>query len=51
MTSNELYATAAQDLSDRLQLFFEGRFAERDALESGLPATETCRFRHPTPIT
>jgi iron complex outermembrane recepter protein len=35
--ANELYATAAQDLNDRLQLFFEGRFAERNALESYLP--------------
>jgi len=34
VTANELYATAAQDLSDRLQLFFEGRFAEREALQS-----------------
>ena len=38
VTANELYATAAQDLSDRLQLFFEGRFAERNALQSDLPA-------------
>ena len=37
VTANELYATAAQDLGERLQLFFEGRFAERDALESNLP--------------
>jgi outer membrane receptor protein involved in Fe transport len=37
VTANELYATAAQDLSERLQLFFEGRFAERDALQSNLP--------------
>ena len=41
VTANELYATAAQNLNDRLQLFFEGRFAERDALENGLPATQT----------
>jgi iron complex outermembrane recepter protein len=39
VTANELYATAAQDLSDKLQLFFEGRFAERDAVESYLPDT------------
>jgi iron complex outermembrane receptor protein len=39
VTANELYATAAQDLSEKLQLFFEGRFAERDALENGLPDT------------
>ncbi len=37
VTANELYATAAQDLSERLQLFFEGRFAERDALQDNLP--------------
>jgi iron complex outermembrane recepter protein len=37
VTANELYATAAQDLNERLQLFFEGRFAERDALESYFP--------------
>lgn len=37
VTANELYATVAQDLSDRLQLFFEGRFAERNALQSNLP--------------
>ena len=43
VTSNELYATAAQDLSDKLQLFFEGRFAERDALESYLPNTAELR--------
>lgn len=40
VTANELYATAAQDLTQRLQLFFEGRFAERDALESYLPAAQ-----------
>ena len=37
VTANELYATVAQDLSDRLQLFFEGRFAERNALQSNFP--------------
>ena len=37
VTANELYATAAQDLNGSLQLFFEGRFAERNALESYLP--------------
>jgi iron complex outermembrane recepter protein len=35
--AHELYATAAQDLTERLELFFEGRFAERDALRSYLP--------------
>lgn len=37
VTTNELYGTVTQDLSDRLQLFFEGRFAERNALENNLP--------------
>jgi outer membrane receptor protein involved in Fe transport len=41
VTANELYATVAQDLNERLQLFFEGRFAERDALEGDVPATAT----------
>ncbi len=41
VTANELYATAAQDLSEKLQLFFQGRFTERDALESNLAATTT----------
>jgi outer membrane receptor protein involved in Fe transport len=41
VTANELYATVVQDLSEKLQLFFEGRFAERDALESYLPDTAT----------
>jgi iron complex outermembrane recepter protein len=35
--AHEVYATAAQDLSDRLRVFVEGRFAERDALQSNLP--------------
>lgn len=35
--AHELYATATQDLGDRAQLFFEGRFAERDALRDYLP--------------
>jgi len=35
--ANELYATATQDIDDRAQIFFEGRFAERDALRSYLP--------------
>jgi iron complex outermembrane recepter protein len=37
VTANELYATATQDLSDRLQLYFEGRFAQRQALEGNFP--------------
>ena len=40
VTANELYATAAQDLSDRLQLFLEGRFAQRQALQDGFPDPE-----------
>ena len=35
--SNELYATAAQDVNESLQLFFQGRFVERDTLRSSLP--------------
>ena len=35
--ANELYATATQDLSGSLQLFFQGRFAQRDTLRSSLP--------------
>lgn len=35
--AHELYGVAAQDVSDRLQLFFEGRFAERDALRDYFP--------------
>jgi iron complex outermembrane recepter protein len=35
--ANELYATAAQDLNGNLELFFQGRFAERDTLRSSLP--------------
>jgi len=38
--AHELYTTVMQELNDRLQLFFEGRFAERDALESDLPETQ-----------
>jgi outer membrane receptor protein involved in Fe transport len=41
VTANELYATAAQDLNEKLQLFFQGRFAERNTLESAFPDTET----------
>jgi iron complex outermembrane receptor protein len=35
--AHELYATAGQNLTDRLGIFFEGRFAERDALRSYIP--------------
>jgi iron complex outermembrane recepter protein len=38
--ANELYATATQELNERLELFFEGRFAERDALRNYFPDTE-----------
>lgn len=37
VTAHEWYATAAQDLSAQVQLFFEGRLTERDALERYLP--------------
>ena len=36
--AHELYAAAAEDISEKLQLFLDGRFAERDALRSALPA-------------
>ena len=35
--AHELYGVAAQDLNPSLQLFFNGRFAERDALRSDFP--------------
>jgi len=35
--AHKLYATAVQELGDRAELFFEGRFAQRDALRSFLP--------------
>ncbi|MGH8295177.1 MAG: TonB-dependent receptor, partial [Steroidobacteraceae bacterium] len=35
--AHELYAAAAQDLGPRLQLFFEGRFAQRNALREYFP--------------
>jgi iron complex outermembrane recepter protein len=35
--AHELYATAAEDVNEKLQLFFQGRFAERDALRRNLP--------------
>jgi iron complex outermembrane recepter protein len=37
LKAHELYATAAQRFDDRLQFFFQGRFAQRDALRSDLP--------------
>ena len=38
--AHELYAAVAQDISDKTQLFFDGRFAERDALRSAFPDTQ-----------
>jgi iron complex outermembrane receptor protein len=38
--AHELYATAAQDLNSRLQLFAEGRFAARDTLQNTFPDTK-----------
>jgi iron complex outermembrane recepter protein len=35
--AHELYATLAQDLDKRLELFFQGRFTERDTLRRNLP--------------
>ncbi len=37
--AHELYGTAAQDLNSRLQLYVEGRFAERDTLQDNFPDT------------
>ncbi|MBW4052149.1 MAG: TonB-dependent receptor [Proteobacteria bacterium] len=37
--ANELYTAAAQNLNKRLRVFFEGRFAQRDALQSNFPDT------------
>jgi iron complex outermembrane recepter protein len=38
--AHELYTAVAEDVNDRLQLFFDGRFAERDALRNAFPDTE-----------
>jgi iron complex outermembrane receptor protein len=38
--AQEVYGTAAQDLDKRLQVYFQGRFADRDALQDNFPATE-----------
>ena len=38
--AHELYTAVAQDLKQRAQLFFEGRFAERNALRDYLPDTQ-----------
>jgi iron complex outermembrane recepter protein len=37
VTANELYASGSEDLNERLQLFFEGRFTQRQALRSYIP--------------
>lgn len=38
--AHELYTAAAQDLTADVRLFFEGRFAERDALQDDFPYTQ-----------
>ncbi|HEV2269090.1 MAG TPA: TonB-dependent receptor [Steroidobacteraceae bacterium] len=38
--AHELYTAAVQDINDRVQVFFNGRFAERDALRSAFPAAQ-----------
>ncbi|MFI4907686.1 MAG: TonB-dependent receptor plug domain-containing protein [Steroidobacterales bacterium] len=38
--AHELYTAAAQDINDRVQLFFNGRFAGRDTLRSAFPAAQ-----------
>jgi len=38
--AHEVYATATQDLDERLRLFFEGRFTARDALRSYFPNSQ-----------
>ena len=38
--AHELYTAAAEDIGQRVQLFFNGRFAERDALRTGFPNTQ-----------
>jgi outer membrane receptor protein involved in Fe transport len=35
--AHELYGAVAEDIDERLQLFFQGRFAERDALRTNFP--------------
>ena len=39
-TSHELYAAVAQDIGSRVQLFAQGRFAQRDTLADNLPYTQ-----------
>lgn len=38
--AHELYTAMAQDINDTAQLFFNGRFAERDTLRSAFPAEQ-----------
>ena len=38
--SHELYTAVAQDINETAQLFFNGRFAERDALRDSFPNTQ-----------
>ena len=35
--AHEFYSAVAQDINEKTQLFFNGRFAERDALKSAFP--------------
>jgi outer membrane receptor protein involved in Fe transport len=35
--AHELYAAATEDVNERVQLFFKGRFAQRDALRNNFP--------------
>lgn len=38
--AHELYTSVAEDINERTQLFFNGRFAQRDALRSAFPNTQ-----------
>lgn len=38
--AHELYTAVAEDINERVQLFFNGRFAERDALRDNFPDTQ-----------
>ena len=38
--AHELYTAVAQDINERVQLFFNGRFAERDAMRNAFPASQ-----------
>ena len=37
VVAHKLYATAVQEINEKAQLFFDGRFAQRDALRSYFP--------------